>query len=156
MADRLYSLHVIAQNDYVSTFLSANTALLYEVIGISMSVVVAFTSVAVACGWVYFIDVSNRRKQDAVAVSASRDTHNAIVGYVCHELRNPLHVLETWVRVMFQKRAGGGSPDAHGAADAGVNDSQAVDWQQVSEDVHGALLQMRNTVDDVLDFRKVW
>ena len=54
---------------------------------------------------------------------------------MCHELRNPLHVLETWL--------------AHNGS---VVFNADLDIQR---DVQGAMQQMRRTVDDVLDFRRV-
>jgi signal transduction histidine kinase len=165
MADRRYQLHVIAQQEYVAGFLVTYTAQMYKIVGILATILFALTFLAIACGWGYVIDNNNKRKQNRAAVAASRATHNAIVGYVCHELRNPLHVVETWVQVMLQQFASNGrgslfSPSPSSFTSDAVpvlvtGDSDDTDWQQVAEDVHAALLQMRNTVDDVLDFRMV-
>ncbi len=93
-------------------------------------------------------------RNSSVAVNAlqvSRKAHNAIVGYLCHELRNPLHVLETWFKTIIDSAA------LH-ASSTGSTDMNGMDGDDIvviTADVEAALSQMRSTVDDVLDFRQV-
>ncbi len=85
-------------------------------------------------------DFRQQLQTDAV-LRAARKAHNAIVGYVCHELRNPLHVLEAWFSQLLEH--------------VKPSSELSVDVDAVRSDVAAALLVMRGTVDDVLDSRKV-
>jgi hypothetical protein len=90
MADRLYTLHVIAYNDYLDGLDIESAANLYEAIGILITAVVAAVMEVSACAWM--AHASEREKQSRIegGAFAARRTHNIIVGFVCHELRNPV------------------------------------------------------------------
>ncbi len=149
MADRHYTLTVTAYDDYKAEFM-ADTRELYAGVGIALSFVAAAAVVAVAYSWKHSSCVDHERDQVLGAIAASRTTHNIIVGYICHELRNPLHVLEAWFDVLVSQ------VDAvKGDVSGSFCETEREDLRQATEDVKGALEQMRSTVDDVLDFRRV-
>ena len=81
---------------------------------------------------------------------------------MCHELRNPLHVLETWFAALIMHNkclqsptsaAGNGERKLFFADDAGTDEDEIA---VITADVESALQQMRTMVDDVLDLRQVW
>ena len=99
--------------------------------------------------------------------SASRD----VVGYVCHELRNPLHVLAQWFVSLLQPSEQSTSAPQHNgkiiqpladgkpcddATDSNPSDAlTASERTEIIADVKDAIFQMQSTVNDVLDFRKL-
>ena len=74
-------------------------------------------------------------------LQASEETHNRVVGYVCHELRNPLHVVTTTCTALADETPATIIPRK--------------ERKQIINDMLNALEQMQCTVDDVLDFRAV-
>ncbi len=89
------------------------------------------------------------------SMDASRTAHNAIVGYVCHELRNPLHVLETWFRTLVEQTEVLTATAMKLEGFPEKTSSETAESAMIVADVESALNQMRSTVDDVLDFRQV-
>ena len=68
---------------------------------------------------------------------------------MCHELRNPLHVLKSTLALLLED-------NAHENAVVPVNQGTAAEQrQEMVADVLSALDRMEATVNDVLDFRKL-
>ncbi len=89
MADRAYTLQVVAYSDFLADF-QASTPRVYAGVGILLSLTISCIVVGVAYGWRYSVHVNQQREQTITSIAAARRTHNVIVGYVCHELRNPV------------------------------------------------------------------
>jgi signal transduction histidine kinase len=97
--------------------------------------------------------------------------HQIIVGYICHELRNPLHIIKTsfsGMQAALRKLSGNQflrGPTGIGSNDAAFNDADDVDLleeapneeelQSIVLDAQSALHQMQATVNEVLDYRAI-
>lgn len=94
---------------------------------------------------------TTEQKMEASRLQAARDTNNRIVGYVCHELRNPLHCLETWFPILVRqcRQQGVAASPSHSNSSLELIDLGAF------EDVETALGQMKGIVNDILDYRAV-
>lgn len=68
--------------------------------------------------------------------------HENTLGYVCHELRNPLHVLQTWFGVLLS------------TGESGPLAALGLD-EDACQDIAHALNHMNCVVNDVLDYRAV-
>ena len=64
--------------------------------------------------------------------------HRWILGYVCHEMRNPVHVLKAALSLLGSTREAAGT---------------AVDAEALS-DARAAVRHLERAVDDTLDFRR--
>ncbi len=150
MADRKYILRVIAEDDFLAEFQTNKTLTLIESLGISLSFIVSASIIGMSFTAVFL--ARQQQKHVTELLVTSRRTHNVIVGYVCHELRNPLHVLHTWFQVLLKHHMEYATAKATAKAKAGEPED---DLQLAMMDVAGALGQMRSTVNDVLDHRRV-
>ncbi len=93
LANRLYVLRVVTFDDFLSDFKSDETlAVLGEALAITVSLVLVIVIVTLTFVWMRFVD--QQRRQAVAVLAVTRKTHNVVVGYVCHELRNP-YVLST-------------------------------------------------------------
>ena len=81
------------------------------------------------------------RRNAAGQESTARAEFNRAIGYLCHELRNPLHVLQSWCK-----------PDGCQLPLDALTDA---DRAAVMGDISHALAQMHATVNDVLELRSV-
>jgi signal transduction histidine kinase len=96
--------------------------------------------------------------------------HQLIVGYICHELRNPLHIIKTSFgtlvgqiqrlrlprKVDNSKHSLGDSGDQLSEFDCAFGDTDVVtpeELEAVIADAGSALAQMQATVNEVLDYR---
>ena len=97
------------------------------------------------------------QRLEKLTLKTARDTNNRIVGYICHELRNPLHVVETWFRVLLGIQVDGGTErrDSDGGGLVEADTMSAEDKATVAQDIGNALAQMRSIVNDVLEYRAV-
>jgi hypothetical protein len=99
----VFTFKVTAMSEYSESLLHSRQGVAVVPLGVSLTLVVAAGVVVMAAGWVYHS--RQRTRQAVLSLDASRKAHNAIVGYVCHELRNPLHVLESWFTTVIATRA---------------------------------------------------
>jgi hypothetical protein len=101
--------------------------------------------------------------------------HQLIVGYICHELRNPLHIVKTSFKMLssvarqYTAERGYKEPlmkydemgeldDSSSGGGEGDEDMTAVEPAEilcVVSDAKAALGQMQTTVNEVLDFRAI-
>jgi signal transduction histidine kinase len=96
--------------------------------------------------------------------------HQLIVGYICHELRNPLHIIKTSFGTLVgqiqrwrhpnkpaqSQHSVGDSGDQPFDFDLAFDDADAVtadELEAVIADAGSALAQMQATVNEVLDYR---
>lgn len=146
VANRQYSLSVVSLPGFGSNMGTNNGKLI-------LALCVSLGCLIVVLAWMAAITYYTRdrqqvesqiaqRKASAAELQASHDAHNRIVGYVCHELRNPLHVVETSCVMLAN--------ESHTAPMLPSERSLLV------KDLKNALEQMRCTVDDVLDFKAVF
>jgi signal transduction histidine kinase len=178
LADREFLIVVKANPDfttYVPGYPAGDTEL-----GLGIALTVIVLCMVWTASWCW---LQQDRKRDQYAqqqlerstIKAARDTNNRIVGYICHELRNPLHVLETWFGMFFSNVVKPVTPvgknTPHSASLQSVTSTAAsvasVDANQpfahlshedvvtATQDIGNALAQMRCIVNDVLDYRAV-
>ena len=100
------------------------------------------------------------------------NAHQIVVGYICHELRNPLHIIKTSFRALVaglkSVNPGFSSRALHHSSTLDTMDGPeeallAVDEEPPTDDdllsiigdAHTALQQMQTTVNEVLDFRAI-
>ena len=72
---------------------------------------------------------------------------------MCHELRNPLHVLKSSMQVLLEDA--GSRPSVFDAAAADADAAHNAELTEVAFDALAAVDRMEGTVNDVLDFRKL-
>jgi signal transduction histidine kinase len=178
LADREFLIVVIANPDF-TTYVPQHPAGDTELgLGIALTVIVLLMVWIASWCW-----LQQDRKRDQYAqqelerstIKAARDTNNRIVGYICHELRNPLHVLETWFDLFFSNFGKSSTPVgkhtphssslqsvtspaasvASGDANNPFSHLSHDDLVTASQDISNALAQMRCIVNDVLDYRAV-
>jgi hypothetical protein len=161
LADRTFSLRIVAMRQYADDFTTSSQGRVASALGVTLSLVLGLSIVLATAGWLWH--EQQRDRQANLAIEATRAAHNAIVGYVCHELRNPLHVLETWFKILLSEHPAmsrGEAPSLessrlgkfHTLTDDGCTSD---DIALICVDVKSALSQMRTTCDDVLDLRRV-
>ena len=142
IAGRPFTVSVCATDGFRSSLATPNPGIAELALGLAMKVAVDLMVWSAVCWWLRYDSAMAElaaQDQERSAIQAAKDTNNRIVGYVCHELRNPLHVLETWFGVMM----GGG-----------VSPAEELD-AAACQDIVNALGQMRGIVNDILDYRAV-
>ncbi len=170
LADRTFTFRVFALSlDEFTEEFAAGQGTIVFVMCILLSVAITLAIFACAGSWLHH--TRQRDEQARKRFEIARTAHNAVVGYVCHELRNPLHVLETWLKTLTASpiQLEASESPCTTAADSEVLSGVPATGPQVAArgltgllerelivaDINAAMSQMRATVDDVLDFRRV-
>jgi signal transduction histidine kinase len=140
---------------------------------IILAICIVVTLLAVMVSAVVLL-YQERLVQDAIERTRHEEkatAHQIIVGYICHELRNPLHIIKTsftGMQASLRKLSGNQflrAPNGIGSNDATFSDADDVDLleeapseeelQSIVMDAQSALHQMLATVNEVLDYRAI-
>ena len=146
IADRYFKVFVTAEPGFGSNYDQnrSSAIVLGLCVGLAVLAIMAIWFMASLC----FIRDRQQRamkfseeQSTSAQMEASRQAHNGVVSYICHGLRNPMHVVTACSRMLCEENA----------ADPLLTDER----HSIVQDVFGALAQMRATVDNVLNFRTV-
>lgn len=103
--NRNYTLYIAASPSFSS---SLSVGPVPGTVEMALGLLATFAFVALLAGAVVYWAQRERKSETRTAhlvevsrLETARDTNNRIVGYVCHELRNPLHVLESEFQVCY-------------------------------------------------------
>lgn len=126
-----------------------------------LAISLVITALALAVTLLVFDRFDSQRRQTEEKSRA----HQLIVGYICHELRNPLHIIRTaqatlvgWVLqhggAAIKQYLPRGSHHSASCSEDGETDTLSnEDLAGVIVDATSALAAMQSTVNEVLDFR---
>lgn len=142
---RNFSLVVSAPREFAVRSSTRQTSDIVLVLSVVVALVVCMAACffSVLSGLREWLQVSQLQAEAEVSLSrlaAARAAHSSVVGFICHELRNPMHVVNA-CSMMLCEPVGEGE---------GLRDRQ-----ELVQDVFNSLHQMKATVDSVLNFRSV-